>query len=261
VGLPRIAVFPDTSALAGEAARYWAEIARSAIAARGVFTVALAGGLTPVALYRLLAEPTPYMEAAMWAHTQIFFGDERCVPPDDSRSNYRLAREALLDHVAIPTDHVHRMRGEQPGPEAAAEYTETLQREFALSLGTLPRLDLILLGIGTDGHTASLFPNMPALEVSELLVVHSAVPNYVNPNVSRITLTFPVLNAAAHVLFLVTGAAKAAAVRDALTGPVAAQPLPASRVRPVNGTLTWLLDAGAASLLPPDASKEGSLHG
>ncbi|RPJ70798.1 MAG: 6-phosphogluconolactonase, partial [Desulfobacteraceae bacterium] len=170
--------------------------------------------------------------------------------PDDPHSNYRLAREALLDHAPIPTAHIFRMRGELPGPEAAADYAETLHQVFALSPGDLPRFDLILLGIGTDGHTASLFPTMPALE-AEALVAYSAVPSYVNPNVARITLTLPTLNAAAHVLFQMTGAGKAPAVRDALAGHAAADPSPAGRVRPTNGVLAWLLDADAASLLPP----------
>ncbi len=257
---PEVAIFPDAPAVAGEAARRWVQIARDVIAARGVFTVALAGGSTPEALYRLLARPD-CADAAMWAHTQLFFGDERLVPPDDPRSNYRAAREALLDHVPLPTNHVFRMQGELPGPQAAARYAETLSREFTLPTGGLPRFDLILLGIGTDGHTASLFPGMPALEESGALGVHSAVPSYVNPNVDRITLTFPTLNAAAHVLFLATGAAKAPAVRDTLAPSAADQLPPAGRVQPIDGALTWLLDAGAASLLPPYASGEELRHG
>ena len=244
----QVAIFTDAPAVAAEAARRWVELARDAVAARGVFTVALAGGSTPAALYHLLAG-SESADAALWAHTRIFFGDERCVSPDDPHSNYRLAREALLDHVPIPAADIFRMRGELPGPEAAAEYTETLHRVFALSPGDLPRFDLILLGIGTDGHTASLFPAMPALEAAETLVAYSAVPSYVNPNVARITLTFPALNAAAHVLFQATGAGKAPAVRDALANPAAADPSPAGRVRPTNGVLTWLLDADAASLM------------
>jgi 6-phosphogluconolactonase len=250
---PEVVVLADAAAVAAEAARRWIAIAREAAAQRGVFTVALAGGATPEALYRLLALPE-YRDQTDWGRTHIYFGDERCVPPEDPRSNYRMAYEALLGRVPLAASHVHRMQGELPGARAARVYEELLRRSFELSPGDRPRLDLVILGLGADGHTASLFPGMPALDEAESLAVFTHVPDYVNPRVPRLTLTLPVLNAAAHVLFLVTGSAKAGAVSGALAGAG-----PAGLVRPTGGALAYLLDTGAASLAV--AAPEGLPHG
>lgn len=243
---PECVVLPTPAALAGEAARRFVAAGRQAIADRGHFAVVLAGGSTPAGLYRLLAAP-PYRDQVDWSRTYVYFGDERCVPPDHPDSNYRMARETLLDVAPIPAGNVFRMAGELSPDEAARRYAALLRRNFSLRGGARPRFDLILLGMGDDGHTASLFPGMPALAEARRLVVGSDVPGYVRPAVSRVTLTYPVLNAARGVLFLVAGANKVAAVAAVLAGPEPPEPLPARRARPRQGRLTWLLDAAAAA--------------
>jgi 6-phosphogluconolactonase len=243
---PEIVVLPNPAAVAEEAARRVVALAQQAVAERGRFSLALAGGSTPAALYRLLARP-PLSDQVDWARTALYFGDDRCVPPDHPDSNDRMARETLLDAAPIPAANVFRIAGESGPDDAAKAYAATLRRTFGLRGSARPRFDLILLGMGDDGHTASLFPGMPALAERRRLAVGSAVPGYVRPAVPRVTLTFPVLNAARQVLFLVAGASKAAAVRGVLTGPEPADPLPARRVQPTDGGLTWLLDEAAAA--------------
>lgn len=209
--------------------------------ARDRFTVALAGGSTPRALYRLLAdEKGPYHTRVPWESTHVFFGDERMVPPDDPESNARMAFESLLRFVPIPEEQVHRIRGENPDPDRAAEeYEEMLRNTFRLAPRERPRFDLILLGLGADGHTASLFPGDRAIEESERLAVPATAPV---PPRSRVSLTLPVLNAASSVLFLISGATKAPAVQRVRRG----ENLPAARVRPESGALLWLCDRAAA---------------
>ncbi len=245
---PEVVILPDPAGLAEEGARRFVAAAAGAIAARGQFNVALAGGSTPAGLYRALASP-PYRDQVDWRWVFVYFGDERCVPPDHPDSNYRMARETLLDHVLLPRANVFRMAGELPPQEAADSYTRILREDFRIHGGSLPRFDLILLGMGDDGHTASLFPGMAALAERWRLVVATEVPAYVRPAVARVTLTLPFLNAAAQVMFLVAGAAKMEAVRAVLTGPAPADLLPARRVRPRNGRLVWLLDEAAAAAL------------
>ena len=245
---PEVHVSPDSAALAREAADRFVAAARAATAARGRFTVALSGGSTPKALYQLLAAP-PYRDEVDWRKVYVTCGDERCVPPDDDESNYRLAREALLDHVPIPGDQVRRMPGELPDYDAAARaYESTLRRLFGLAPDSreVPRFDLIYLGLGTDGHTASLFPGSPALHERERLVV---APYVEQLGAHRLTLTPPVLNAAREVTFLVAGREKAAIVREVLRSPRDVDRLPAQVVAPTDGRLTWLLDAAAAAEL------------
>jgi len=206
----------------------------------------LSGGSTPRALYGLLAEP-PFRETIDWPRVHLFWGDERFVPPDHPDNNYRAALEALVRRVPIPTENVHRIPTEATEPEAAAaQYEDTLRRFFAAPEGEVPRFDLVLLGLGPDGHTASLFPGSPALEEDSHLVVATYVPNLA---AWRITLTLPVLLCARHVIFLVSGPDKAAVLRDVLDGPHDPQRLPAQLVRPQDGDLTWLVDEAAASLL------------
>jgi len=236
---------PDLAALAQEAGRRFIASASTAISTSERFNVMLAGGSTPAGLYRLLAQ-TPDCEKVDWSRTFIYFGDERCVPPDHPDSNYRMARETLLDHVPLPPANIFRMAGELEPEVAAATYQRDLRQVFGLTGYGRPRFDLILLGMGADGHTASLFPGSIALAERRRSVVATAVPAGVHPAVRRITVTFPVLNAGWEVLFLVAGANKAEAVRAVLTGPPPAEPLPARRVRPRRGTLTWLLDEAAA---------------
>lgn len=239
----KLEVLPTPSAVAEAAAQLFVAAAADAIAAGGRFSVALSGGSTPEALYGRLAGPER-MEQVDWPRVHVFFGDERMVQPDDPRSNYGKAREALLDRVPLPRENLHRIRGELPPGEAAARYERELAEHFGAE--SAPQFDLILLGMGDDGHTASLFPSMPALDERGRWAVATDVPAYVKPNVPRVTLTFPVLNAGCLVAFLVTGAGKAARIADALGG---GSTLPAARVRPAGGELLWFLDEEAASQL------------
>ncbi|WP_242345385.1 6-phosphogluconolactonase [Anaeromyxobacter terrae] len=237
---PEVRVVEDPAALAPAAADEWRARALAAVAASGRFAVALSGGSTPRAVYALLADPAaPYRDALPWARTHVFFGDERAVPPDHPQSNYGMARDALLASVALPPENVHRIRGEDE-PEAAARAYEDALRAF---FGGAPRFDLLLLGMGADGHTASLFPGSPALEEPSHLVVAAPAPA---PGPPRITLTLRALQAAARVVFLVSGAAKAPALARALSGASGAGALPAGRVRPTDGSVLWLVDRAAA---------------
>lgn len=241
---PEIQISPDAPTLAAEAARRFVAAAEAAIAARGRFMVALSGGSTPKALFRLLAAP-PYRDTIDWANVQIFWGDERCVPPDDEQSNYRMTADTLLTHVPIPVEQVHRIRAEDPDHEAAADgYAATLRETFGLASGELPRFDLIHLGLGTEGHTASLFPGSPALAESQRLV---AAPWVEKLNAYRITLTPPVINAAREVQFLVAGPEKTAIVHEILHAPRNPNELPAQIVAPTDGRLVWLLDTAAGA--------------
>jgi 6-phosphogluconolactonase len=237
-----IVVLPDAEALAQEAARRFAALAGEAVASRGRFSVALSGGSTPGVLYRLLAEE-PQRSSIAWKQVHLFWGDERCVPPDHPESNYRLAHETLIAHVSIPPQNVHRLRGELEPAAAARSYERELQDFFC---GPKPRFDLVLLGIGSDGHTASLFPRSEALAETGRLAV-AVTAHYGDRPAERVTLTLPAINSARQVWFLVSGVAKAEIVQRVLED---ADPhLPARLVRPAAGQLTWLLDAAAAGCL------------
>jgi len=241
---PTVTIVPDPDALAATAARLIADTAADAIDARGRFMWALAGGETPRSTYAKLALP-PFRERVDWHRTWVFFGDERAVPPDHPDSNYRMAHETLLGKVPIPAAQVLRIHGEAPDSEvAAAEYARVLSEAFGTRRGELPRFDLVLLGLGVDGHTASLFPGSPVLReifraVAAVHVAAASIPQ-------RLTLTLPVLNAAARVVFLVAGPEKAKVVK-AVLGERAI--LPAAMVRPDPGELVWLLDRAAAGQL------------
>ena len=242
-----IIVLDDPAALAEAAARAIADAARDAVTARGRFTIALAGGSTPRATYERLAQP-PLRDCVPWDRTWVFFGDERGVGPDHPESNYRMANKALLAKVPIPEAQIARIRGESDDPEAtAAEYARHLTDVFECKRGELPRFDLILLGMGVDGHIASLFPGSPVLKevfrpVAAVHAAAAAIPQ-------RFTFTFPLVNAAAHVMFLTAGPEKAKVVKAVLGEPGGT--LPAAMVHPTEGRLTWLLDRAAASLLTP----------
>jgi 6-phosphogluconolactonase len=239
---PEVRVLDGPAALAGAAAEEWRARALAATAESGRFAVALAGGSTPRALYALLADPgAPYREALPWASTHVFFGDERAVPPTHPESNHAMAHDALLARVPIPAANVHRIRGEED-PEAAARAYEGELRAF---FGPSPHFDLVLLGMGADGHTASLFPGSPALDETSRLVVAPLVPAL---GVRRITLTLHALDAAARVVFLVSGASKGAALARVLSGGCGPEALPAARVRPRGGAVLWLVDRAAARL-------------
>jgi 6-phosphogluconolactonase len=246
-----VLVRADARSVAHEAASRIAVSVHRALAARGRFSFVLAGGSTPALLYELLAS-SEYLDLIDWARVAVFFGDERCVPPDHEWSNYAMARRTLLDRLPMPAENIHRMAGELPPGEAAAAYTATIAATFTPEERTTPRFDLILLGMGDDGHTASLFPGMPVLLERDAWVAGTPVPEYVRPQVARVTLTLPVLNAAHEVFFLISGQAKAEPVRtvlrDAQHDSVSAA-LPAAQVRPRDGGLIWLLDEPAASLL------------
>lgn len=236
---PRVTVAADAEALAELAAAEIGRTAARAAKARGLAAVALAGGQTPRRTYQRLAEPEAH-EGVPWEKVLFFFGDERCVPPEHPDSNHRMVREALLARLPIPAANVFRMAGEAEDPErAAAAYEAELRQE----LGPAPRLDLVLLGVGGDGHVASLFPGSPALEERRRLVVATAGGP---PQPQRLTLTPAALDAARAVLFLVIGAEKAELVAEVLAGR--RPELPVSRIRP-QGEIHWLIDREAAGRL------------
>lgn len=211
-------------------------------------SVALAGGSTPRGLYRLLTGE-PYRSQIPWDHLRVFWGDERTVPPEHQESNFRMAEEALLSRVPIPSKQVFRIEGELPADEAAARYEAVLREQFRLSLGEVPRFDLVLLGMGPDGHTASLFPGTSAVAESHKLVTAPWVEKF---HTRRVTLTPVVLNAAKQVIFLVSGQDKATALQSVLEGPFEPARYPAQVINPTAGKLVWLLNQDAADLLQPD---------
>jgi 6-phosphogluconolactonase len=244
-----IQIFPTADTLADGAANLFVLAAQEAIAERGRFTVALAGGKTPEATCARLARPAMAAQVE-WDKVFVVFGDERFVPYDDERSNYGLARRTLLSSVPIPSANVFPIPTEMATPdEAARAYADILAGVFSRKPDDPPPvIDLILLGLGDDGHTASLFPGMPSLEVTEAWAV-STPPGTLPPPIERVTLTFPVLNAARQVVFLVGGAPKAAVVREILQGNSSREQYPAAGVQPTDGMLTWLLDEAAASAM------------
>ncbi len=215
---------------------------RRRVTDRGRFVVALAGGNTPRLLYEFLAREC--RESLPWDRVHFFWSDERYVPPGHPDSNYRMAREALLDHIDVPPANIHRPETDLDDPDEAARRYE---RELQELLGDDPRLDWVLLGLGEDGHVASLFPGSPLLSETERLV--AVVHDSPKPPPTRLTMTLPIINDASEVHFLVTGEAKAEAVRATLEGPRDSRHVPAQAVQPAEGTLTWWLDSDAASLL------------
>jgi len=229
-----IEIFANAQELARGAAEYFVARSAEAVDRKGFFTVALSGGSTPKALYQLLAES--FQTQVPWSRTHFFWSDERHVPPDHPDSNYRMTNEAMLSHVPVPEGNVHRIHGENPdAAEAAREYEQTVQQ-----------LDLILLGLGADGHTASIFPGSEVLHETARLV---AAPWVEKLNTHRITMTLPLLDSGASVLFLVSGADKAEIVKEVIEGP---QKYPAQFVQPAHGQLLWMLDKDAASFLAAD---------
>jgi 6-phosphogluconolactonase len=251
---PEVRVAANRPALYHEAAGELADIAAKAVAERGAFSVTLAGGSTPRGLYELLAGDPALSRAVPWERTHVFFGDERHVPPDHPDSNFRMAQVSLLSKVPVPPGHVHRIAGELPDTSrAAAEYEEMLTAHFRLSSGKFPRFDLALLGLGAEGHTASLFPGTPALEETSRLAVSTWVDKL---HTHRVTLTAPVFNAAANVAFLVAGKDKAPALKAVLEGPALIRLLPAQLIRPASGRLIFFADAEAAGRLDAASRKE-----
>ena len=241
-----VKVFSNLEEMSWAAACAFEDLSRLKASEGKTFSAALSGGLTPRLLYQILASPA-FAGHVHWKNIQLFQVDERCVPPDHPDSNYRMIREALLDHADIPAENFHRMHAEQADLEQAArDYAHELARVLQPLDGDRPRLDLVFLGMGPDGHTASLFPGTPALEEQRLWVR----PNHLERlGMHRLTMTLPLLNNAAHVIFLVAGADKAEGVRKVLEGPPG--DLPAQRIQPLEGTLRWFLDEAAARRLSP----------
>ncbi len=242
-----IHVLQDGSALSRAAADEIARVAREAIAARGRFTIALSGGSTPKTIFALIAaDHAAGANTLPWDKVHIFFGDERPVPPDSPDSNFRMATEALLSKVPLPLANIHRIHSELDAATAASSYETELHSVFGTRTGEIPRFDLILLGMGADGHTASLFPGTDALKEQGALVAATWVEKL---KTHRITFTYPLINHAAEILFITGGADKATMLRNILHGDPAGQTYPSQDVRPVSGRLFWFTDEAAAALL------------
>ncbi len=234
--------FPDLERLSLAAAQLFARLAAEAVKTRGRFSVALSGGSTPRRTYEILAQP-PYRDEVPWGCVHVFWGDERCVPPSDSRCNASMAREAWLNHVPVPSTQIHPISC-HPAQEIGAREYESLFRDFFG--GKPPRLDLVFLGLGADGHTASLFPNNAALNERERWTAAVQVPG---EDIRRVTLTPVIINQAAVVAFIVAGAAKAGALKEVLQGPRDPRRLPGQLIEPENGELYWLVDRDAAQAM------------
>ena len=239
-------VFTDTEEFVAGAAGFIVAAAQRAIHERGCFAIALSGGSTPRPVFARLAS-AELRGQVDWPRVHVFFGDERCVPPDDARSNYRMARETLLDHVPVAAEHIHRIRGEDDPALEALRYEQEIARFFRTS--QLPALDLILLGMGENGHTASLFPGTAVLRERERWTAAQYVEVM---SAWRVTLTAPLINAARQVAFLVEGAGKAEMLANVLHGPYQPDVWPAQMIRPAAGELHWLVDSAAAARLPRD---------
>jgi 6-phosphogluconolactonase len=252
-------VEPDPAALALRAAQHLVELSEEAVAARGRVRIAFSGGSTPKATFKLLADPAhPFLHSMPWHALELFFVDERTVPPDHPDSNYRMTKEALLDHVNLRPEQIHRMQGELEPEAAAAEYEYDIRRSFRLEGAEAPRFDIVTLGMGDDGHTASLFPHTEAIHEIGRLVVANQVPQ---KDTWRVTLTWPVINHAREVFFLIAGQDKAEPLKEVLLGPKDVERLPSQLIWPASGILTLILDKAAAALLPsPGADGKGHLE-
>jgi 6-phosphogluconolactonase len=239
---PIVRVLRDSATIAAEAAKLILDLSNQALEAHGSFSIALAGGSTPKALYELLASDG-YANQVEWERWEVYFGDERCVPPEHAESNYRMAREALLSRVPIPPSRVFRMKGELEPEQAAKEYGQMLKARFGEG-----GFDVVLLGMGNDGHTASLFPGTPALSEKE----HRCVAQFVEKSTTgpswRVTLTAPFINRAETVVLLISGAAKAQVLQEVLEGDPDPQRLPVQLIDPSSGKLIWLVDVAAAGM-------------
>jgi len=242
-------VFTSPKEVSMASARLFASHVEQAVATRGVARVAISGGSTPKGMFELLADPTkPFAETIPWDKLQLFWVDERCVPPTHPESNYLMTKTALLDKVGILPQNVFRMEGELDPEEAANRYEAAIRNSLKLEGAESPHFDLVLLGMGDDGHTASLFPHTAAINEMGRLVVANHVPQ---KDTWRISLTWPVINASAEVAFELVGAGKAGILAQVLTGPRDPETLPSQLIRPTNGKLLFLLDEAAASKLPP----------
>jgi 6-phosphogluconolactonase len=253
-GNAQIRVYKDADEVALKAARLFARLADQYVIGSGSFTVALSGGSTPKAMFKLLAE-SPFLETVPWESIYLFWGDERCVPPDHADSNYRMTNEAMLSKVPIPTGNVFRIEGENPDHDKAArDYADKLSNFFLTKiqpsktapLSAVPRFDLIFLGMGPDGHTASLFPHTTALKNDSDIVVANFVEKF---NAYRITLTARTINNARNITFLAGGADKAEVLKQVLEGERNPDLYPSQLINPTKGSLLWLVDEAAAAQL------------
>jgi 6-phosphogluconolactonase len=248
---PEIRVSEDTAALNSAMAKEIARLSKEAIAKRGAATVVLSGGSTPKALYALMGTPE-WRDKFDWAHIHLYWEDERFVPPDSPDNNYGMVKKALLSQVSIPDANVHRVMTEKGKPEeVAAAYEQTIRRDFqSLKLGSnsneIPQFDIIILGLGTNGHTASLFPHTSVLDEKKLLVAALYVEEV---KMERITMTLPLLNNARNTYFFLAGAEKAEVVKQVLRGPRQPEQLPAQLIEPYERTLVWMMDKPAARLI------------
>lgn len=245
--MKKVEIFDTPEELSRRAAQLFAEASRRAIGERGHFTAALAGGSTPKGLYKILADENDEFRAGVgWKKVFIFFGDERNVPPNDEQSNYKMAHEVFLSNVPLPRQNIFRIKGELSAKDAAEDYSKTIRRFFKLDDDELPRFDLILLGLGDDAHTASIFPHTSAAENPQDI---AAAVNVRKLQTERVTLTAKTINQAREILFLVSGEAKASALKNVLEGEFQPEEFPAQLIKPTDGELIWLTERGAASLL------------
>lgn len=261
----QVRVYRDAEEVALKAARRFARLADQYVVGCGRFSVALSGGSTPRAMNSILAA-TPCLDTVPWSSIYFFWGDERCVPPDHQDSNYRMARETLLSRVPVPENNIFRIPAENPDPERAAEEYEASLMSFFLKLApktstaplpNVPRFDLVLLGMGPDGHTASLFPHTAALHADD----RNVVANYVEKlDAHRITLTARTINNARNVTFLAAGEDKAEALKQVLEGSYQPETYPSQLIHPRNGSLLWMVDEAAARLLRGGQTDEGETN-
>ena len=241
-------VEPDAASMARHAAQYFVELAGEAADARGRARIAISGGSTPKAAFEMLGDRSqPWRSQMPWEKLDLYWVDERAVGPDDPKSNFRMTREALLDHVPMRPEQIHRIEGELDPEEAAARYESELRNSFRLEGAEVPHFDLVALGMGADGHTASLFPYTEGLHEMNRLAIANRVPEQ---DTWRITLTWPVINRARSVFFHIAGAEKASVLSEVLIGPHDPERLPSQLIWPSSGILTLILDKAAAALLP-----------
>lgn len=263
ITIAEYSVYDSADRVAAAAASLFAKHAAEAAAARGIARIAISGGSTPKRMFALLADETkPFRAEVPWDKLDLYWVDERCVGPEDADSNYRMTREQLLSKVPLAADRVHRMEGELDPQEAASRYESLLRTNWKLEGAEAPIFDLVMLGMGDDGHTASLFPHTEGLNEMGRLVIANHVPQ---KDTWRITLTWPVINLGRDVVFLIEGAGKTDVLHSVLMGKYDPETLPSQLIRPQSGTLHLLLDAAAAAKLPKigagsDGSEEGRLE-
>jgi 6-phosphogluconolactonase len=247
-------VYADSAALSRAAAEHFLQTAQAAVAARGKARIAVSGGRTPKTTFELLANPAEqFLKAMPWERIELYWVDERCVPPDHPDSNYRMTREAMLSKVPLKAEQVFRIEGEFEPDAAAARYETTIRNQFRLEGAQIPRFDVLALGMGDDGHTASLFPHTAALHELARIAVANHVPQ--QKETWRVTLTWPVIVEASEVFFLIEGTPKADPLHRVLQGPYDPETLPSQLIQPKSGRLLFLLDKDAAALLPPSDEK------